>query len=309
MGATRLYRFGASAAEVQCALLMGRSRSVLASAAADSPAASALRAAGFAPLASEWHCVRDLAGDPRPRDRKSRRALSASLDAWRARGLSLELTTVSAFGLPRLEEEFYYPILVRDLYSRGRAPHGAQNLDRFRQLARPHTVLALVRQDGRLRGAGLLHCEDLSRLDLVVAGTARPALERSLTGDVYCLEEDLAHCRRAFLHALGRAAALGGWSALSYGADLAWVDRGYVPVIVEKLRWSDAVLAAAGGNQPYFRKGPATGEQGADPTGLTLVVKTPTRAEFDLHAVEDMQARSLAERLARINRQEPAPAR
>jgi hypothetical protein len=255
-----VHRFGAGPLEAQCAVLLSRGRSVLASAAPGSAQARLLQGAGFRPLASQWHCVRDLRTDPRPGDRKSRLALSRSLAAWRANGLTFELTTVHAFGSARLEEEFYYPILVRELYSRGRAPHGAQNLDRFRRLARPHTVLALVRSGSTVCGAGLLHAVDLSQLDLMVAGTGWPDMSHSLCGQVYCLREGLADCRRAFVHMLALGAARGGWSALSYGADTAWVHRGYVPVILEKLRWTDAILATTAGTQPHFHRGPGTND-------------------------------------------------
>jgi hypothetical protein len=85
----------------------------------------------------------------------------------------------------------------------------------------------------------------------------------------------LVDCRRAFLYALAIAAAQGGWSALSYGADMAWVDRGYVPVILEKLRWTDAVLASVDVTQPHFHGGP--GMSGTDATGLALVIKGGSR--------------------------------
>ncbi|MEZ0067517.1 hypothetical protein ABIA32_003530 [Streptacidiphilus sp. MAP12-20] len=296
-GATRIHHLGSDPAEVASAVLLSRRRSVLVSAEPKSRAALVLRRTGFRPLASEWHCVRDLLADPRSGDRKSRLALSASLAAWRANRLSLALTSVSEVGLDRLEEEFYFPILVRELYSRGRAPHGAQNLAQFRRLAPPHAVVALVRQGNRTCGAALLRSDDLSRLDLLVAGR-RPSLERTLVGDVYSLERGLADCRRAFLHALAVAAAQGGWSALSYGADTAWVDRGYVPVVLEKLRWTDAVLASADGRRPYFRSGASPA---VDRTGLVLATTGGT-ARFEQGAVGADQFDSLTARLARIDR-------
>ncbi|RAG81812.1 hypothetical protein DN069_30915 [Streptacidiphilus pinicola] len=298
----KLHRLGSEPTEVLSALLLSMGAGVLVSAEAGSWAAQVLLRDGFRPLASEWHCVRDLHSDPHPGDRKSRLALSASLAAWRAHGLRLELTSVREFGLDRLEEELYFPILVRELYARGRAPHGAQNLARFRQLARPHAVVALVRQGGRICGGALLRSEDLSRLDLLVTGRQLD-LTRTLVGDVYSLEQGLADCRRAFLRALAVAARQGGWTALSYGADMSWVHLGYVPVVVEKLRWTDAVLATAGKRQPYFRSGAAPG---ADGTGL-LLSASAGGARFERVGAEQDQYESLTARLTRIARAAGSP--
>jgi hypothetical protein len=97
----------------------------------------------------------------------------------------------------------------------------------------------------------------------------------SLAGMSTASKKGLADCRRAFLYALTIAAAQGGWSALSYGADMAWVDRGYVPIILEKLRWTDAVLASVDVTQPHFHGGP--GMNDTDATGLALVIKGGSR--------------------------------
>ncbi|HEX5142577.1 MAG TPA: hypothetical protein VFW21_01775 [Mycobacterium sp.] len=209
-----------------------------------SAAGRALADAGFTPVVDGLHCLHDTMLSLADLRRHRRRSLTPSLGAWEQAGLHLLLTSVDGYGEDRWVENFYHRVLVRHLYTEGRSPHGAHSLPRFRALLRGPTVLAVVTRVGSCVGGAVLHEADLRAL----RGNAPPHAHRarSLVGKVYGLDPAVREAARAFKFLLCRAVGHAGWPVLSMGVDTGWVDAGYVPVLLDKLRWADWVGVACG---------------------------------------------------------------
>lgn len=246
---------GGSEDDLTAGLLLARSRQVGLPARRGSSRARLLADEGFTPVVGGLHCLHDTRADRLATlPRRSRKALQQSLDHWEREGLHLTLTAPRDFGIDRVVEEVYFPILVRQLYTLGRSPFGSHNLGQFTAMLAPGAVLGVVSQGGRTVGAAVLAERDLSGLrqppgNPVTAGKA-------LSGMVYALTTELAPANRAFLEILRQAAGYGGWECLSMGEDNGWVDRGYLPVISDKLRWADSVGVEVPDSELYLRLDP-----------------------------------------------------
>lgn len=230
---------GRGAADCAAALLLASSRQVAVSVPVGSARSRVLVRAGFTPVVDGLHCLHRTTGDRSHLPRKLRQTLARSQAAWQREELHLALTTPQDYGVERLVEEVYYPILVRHLYTAGRSPFGTHNLPQFKALLGRRSVLAVVSRARRTVGAALLQEESLCRL--CVPGGEAVELDKSLVGMVYCLTPEFYPANRAFLEILRQAVGYAGWSCLSMGEDTGWIDLGYLPIVNDKLRWSDAV--------------------------------------------------------------------
>ena len=240
-----------SPAVVEQALLLAGAHSVRVEV-ASAAEVRALVAAGFvvAPAAIESFVRTPIDLDTRPR--RYRRTIRASLDAWHAAGLAIELVPLSALGIDCFLETVYFPLFLRTMYARGIAPHGANQLAAMVALLESGeaTTVALVRAGPHLVGAALL------------GRAARDASAHALRGDlptgpweqglIYALHDSLQACRRAFMIELARALAGSGASWFSLGRDAAWCEEGYDGVFFEKLHLADSVVAAFGERTALF---------------------------------------------------------
>jgi hypothetical protein len=206
-----------------------------------SKGAEELRDAGFVELPASVECLIPIPLDPLRLSRRMRHLVTRAVEAWQQKGLSLCIETSESFGVERLVQEVYYPLLVRHFYARGVSPFGAHNEDQFRRLVTQGVLLALARDGSTMVGAALLAERRSEHIQLTLRGPAPtgPGLE----GLMYALDQSLDVCRRAFIPILASAFSSLGYQILSLGRDLPWMEPDYCDVFFEKTRIAKSIIA------------------------------------------------------------------
>jgi hypothetical protein len=239
-----LHVLGGSRPEVSAALHLAEVASVMISGVADCDVGR-LVDEGFFETPAAIDCRVALPVDANAKGRRWHRNVTVSMAAWHEIGLELEMTTVGAVGLEYVLDRVYFPLFVPNFYANGRSPYGAHNVNTFRQLAVDTAYLGLIRRPGGglVAAAVLRHQRAHGNVAAQVGATAGGDVVEGL---IYVVQPEVAACRRALvLHLCGAFASL-HYGALSLGTDVPFVDGRYVPVLAEKLRWADEVVAVAG---------------------------------------------------------------
>ncbi|WNG18807.1 hypothetical protein [Cystobacter fuscus] len=260
--AVELIHLGGSPEELEAALGLRRRRNVHVQ--VEPEAVPHLRATGFVEAPEAVNAFVELPYDGARRSHNLRRSIGTAVERWEQAEVSLELHDVSSYGLERLIEEFYFPILVRHLYTRGLSPFGAHNLEAFRQIARPDTYVVMATRDGKVAGGGLLRRRAGEPLRSVRGPLPTgPWVE----GLVYALAPVLDGLQRAFLYALTEIFSAEGFSHLSFGRDLPYAEPRYSGVLLEKLRWADCIAVHEGARRHLY----AFHEESLSDSGLLLL--------------------------------------
>lgn len=234
----QLHTLMGSRPELLAAAYLCRVAHVHVHAAQECPERQRLLKIGYVCVPDSIECSFGIPFDPTVRQRSFRRSLSRSLDAWSAAGLKLYIHTVASYGLEPLISRLYFPVLVREFYTRGISPYGAHNLDSFRRIATPDTYVATIERDGGVIGGALLKPRAASDA-LYVRGKAISGMVAE--GLMYVLPADFSECKRALLFYLSESFAALGYTQISLGRDLVWVDDRYAGALLEKLRWADRI--------------------------------------------------------------------
>lgn len=240
---------GGDERDVGAAIDLAHRREVLIRVARKSPEYVRLLDAGFAPIVSDFHCLHMLdKGRLSRRSRRRRKEISAQLDIWRSMDILLHVEA-GAQAEERLVEDFYYPLLVPRLYARGESPYGVHNERTFRMLARRSIAVMAIRNSSPV-GCALFQVEDLRS----TRGMSPDGLDLStvMVGKVYAVHPTLLLVNRAWLFLLGEALLRAGWSIMSMGGDTGWIDEGYLPIVLDKLSWCDALVWTAGAVVPMY---------------------------------------------------------
>jgi hypothetical protein len=199
---------------------------------------------GFFNVPNSIECCVALPLDLNIRPRQWYRNLQQSMKYWHQSECHLHLTTVENLGIDRLINELYFPIFVPNFYARGISPYGTHNLTAFRKMVSPKFYVALVQQGERTVGGGILRSRiPTPNAYILKKGNIPDIAAEGVEGMIYALDEKFGSCRRAFLFHLCAAFSSIGMNMLSLGTDLFWFDKRYVPILLEKIHWADAVLA------------------------------------------------------------------
>lgn len=224
--------------DLEAALLLSRAESV--SLEADQEAGARLRAGGFLPTPRRIECLVKAPFDGARLTHRHRR-LVRSLRAWSQARLTIELTTLAAFGVNAFLEQVYRPIWLPAMYGLGMTPYDAHQRRGLEALLPTTTALAIVRDDVGIAGAALFKEGSPLRADDRVQGPVPTG--RWFEGLIYFLTPKLRDCRRALMAKLADLAATRGDQWLSLGQDLPWCEAGYEGPLSEKLLTADTIVA------------------------------------------------------------------
>jgi hypothetical protein len=182
-------------------------------------------------------------------DWRWQRNLARSQNHWQDHALELVPISLASTSIAEVVETLYYPIFVREFYTRGISPYGAHTLKAFERIlqADPH-VLYVVKQ-GVVVGGCILKTQAAARRVPLFGERARGGTAEGL---IYVLQSDLHECKRALLAKIAQWAYAHGFTNLSLGREPAIVDPEYLPVLREKLRWATAVEAVFGPSAHYL---------------------------------------------------------
>lgn len=254
---TKFHQFNASEAEWKAALHLAKVASVYVGPGISSEGSEGLHIAGFRPIVGGVDCVSELPLDQSKWGRKFRKQIQSSLAHWQLRKLTFELLSPKNYGIQKLIEEFYHPILVKDCYAKGISPYQAMNETAFRNLlAHPKGIMSLVREDGKICGGGFLVEKAELPERLLLRG--KLASGKGMMGLVYALESGADRLRRSFFLHSAEAAHAAGFDWISWGRDQAWIESGYENAIWEKMRWSSEISAIVTPSPAWLYLHPAT---------------------------------------------------
>ncbi len=235
-------RLGESAESISAALLLRNEHNIRVRALPSQ--ASELLHSGFIEAPQFLSCFIDLTSEDILLESSYNKNLRISLEAWQRQGVEFVITDVENFGINRLIEQVYFPIFVRDFYSRGISPYGAHNLESFKNILKPSMYVALGYKKGKVVVAALLDSNSSDSALVSVRGAApnEPWVEGLI---VACSIEGKA-IRRAFISILASALKHIGHKWFSLGRDLTWMGSGYCNVLLEKLSISTSVAISRG---------------------------------------------------------------
>jgi hypothetical protein len=242
----KFYTLGAEPPEIAAACHLAQVAHVRVGGVTDPALSAQLRKHAFFQTPRSIESLVDLPFDSYKRPRWFRKNLSRSLLLWKNADLELHIDTVASYGIDRVIEGLYFPIFVPVFYARGISPHGAHNVDTFRnKIAKPDTIVAFVRRHGTIVGGAVLGPREIDPRTIALKGAAAPGSDGA-EGLIYVLNDAHAHCQRALLLHLCEAFTQLGHTALSLGSDLSCVDGPYARALFEKFVWADHVVAHIG---------------------------------------------------------------
>jgi hypothetical protein len=252
---------------------------------ATADAAAELSAHGFVAAASGFHviaCRSTLTAHPSRL--RQLRAQQERLDH-----LDLRVTVSSGASLASRIEDLYMTLIAPWVYGRGRSPHGVHWLPQFRRLVSMCVGVVGTDADGRTLAASFYRIRTGAGFALAPASGAAG---RVAVGAVEVVHPDLGEVGRAWRAMTVDAVGGLGVSHVSLGADDCIIDAGYVPVVLDKLRWYRAV-AWQRDVRPRFVSLGTTGR----PDRFPLVIgTTDTRPTFS-GAWQDGAAHELRSRI------------
>lgn len=230
---------------IEAALLLTRTRSVRI--AMPRSQAGILLEHGFVELPRTVECAVNCPMDLATMSHSLRKSLRRSLAEWGE--LSCELTTVEEFGQRRLLDEIYYPILVKDFYSKGRSPFGAHNERDFLKTTATETIMVVVKSAKTIVGAAFFQRKQMMAERLVSGDLPDKSI---LTGLIYAFIPEFSKASSSFFMVVSGLLAECGYKTISLGRDLPFMGPQYVRSFLKKARQSPIMMFGFGHESDFY---------------------------------------------------------